>query len=48
MKFIQSIINAVNFTRTQSQLEYYIKSQNPQTHSDVERLVREYYSVRGM
>ena len=47
MKIIQSIVNAINFLRTTSQLEYYIKSNNPQTHSDVERLVREYYSVRG-
>ena len=47
MKIIKAIINAVNFVRTQSQLEYYIKSNNPQTHSEVERLVREYYSMRG-
>jgi hypothetical protein len=47
MQIIQSIVNAINFLRTTSQLEYYIKSNNPQTHSDVERLVREYYSVRG-
>ena len=48
MKFIQSIINAINFVRTTSQLEYYVKSHNPQTHSEVERLVRDYYSIRGM
>ena len=48
MKIIQSIVNAINFLRTTSQLEYYIKSNNPQTHSDVERLVREYYSMRSM
>jgi hypothetical protein len=48
MKFIQSIINAVNFVRTQSQLEYYIKSKNPQTHSEVDRLVRDFYSIRGL
>lgn len=47
MQIIQSIINAINFVRTTSQLEYYVKSHNPQTHSEVERLVREYYSVRG-
>lgn len=48
MKFIKSIIKAVNFLRASSQLEYYIKSKNPKTHADVERLVREYYSVRGL
>jgi hypothetical protein len=48
MKFIQAIINAVNFVRTQSQLEYYIKSKNPTTHSEVDRLVRDFYSIRGL
>ena len=47
MKIIQSFIIAINFLRTTSQLEYYIKSQNPQTHSEVDRLVRDYYSIRG-
>ena len=47
MKFIKSIIKAINFVRTTSQLEYYVKSKNPQTHSEVERLVRDYYSIRG-
>ena len=48
MKFIKSIINAVNFLRTHSQLEYHIKSRNPQSHADVERIIRDFYSVRGM
>ena len=47
MNFIKSIIKAVNFVRTTSQLEYYIKSKNPQTHCEVERLVRDFYSIRG-
>jgi hypothetical protein len=48
MQLLKSIINAVNFVRTHSQLEYYIKSKNPQTHSEVDRLVRDFYSIRGM
>jgi len=48
MKFFQAIINSINFVRTHSQLEYYIKSKNPQTHSEVDRLVRDFYSIRGM
>ena len=48
MKFIQSIINALSFLKTTSQLEYYVRSQDPQTHSEVERLVRDFYSMRGM
>jgi len=48
MKLIKSIINSINFVRTHSQLEYYIKSKNPQSHSEVDRLVRDFYSIRGM
>lgn len=48
MNFIKSIIKAVNFVRTTSQLEYYVKSKNPQTHCEVERLVRDFYSIRGL
>ena len=47
MKIIKAIINAVYFVRTNSQLVYYIKSKNPQTHSEVDRLVRDFYSIRG-
>lgn len=48
MKIIKSIINSINFVRTHSQLEYYIKSKNPVTHADVDRIVRDFYSIRGM
>lgn len=48
MKFIKSILNALSFLKTTSQLEYYVRSSNPKTHSDVEKLVRDYYSIRGM
>jgi hypothetical protein len=48
MQIIQNIINAVNFLKTTSQLEYYIKSKNPQTHEEVDRLVRDFYSIRSM
>jgi hypothetical protein len=48
MKFIRAIANALNFLRTSSQLEYYIKSKNPKTHAEVEHLIRDFYSIRGM
>ncbi len=48
MKFINAIFNTINFLRTTSQLEYFIRSKNPQTHSEVEKLVRDFYSMRGM
>jgi len=48
MKFIKSILNALSFLRTTSQLEYYVRSKNPQTHTEVERLVRDFYSMRSL
>lgn len=48
MKLFKSIVNALSFLKTTSQLEYYIRSKNPQTHGEVERLVRDFYAIRGM
>ena len=48
MKLIKAIINALAFLRTTSQLEYFVRSKNPQTHSEVERLVRDFYSMRSL
>jgi hypothetical protein len=48
MKLIKAILNAINFLRTTSQLEYYIRTKQPQTHSEVDRLVRDFYSIRGL
>ena len=48
MKAIKAIINALNFVKTTSQLEYYVRSKNPTTHCEVEKLVRDFYSLRGM
>ena len=48
MKFIKVIINALNFLRTTSQLEYFVRSKDPKTHSEVEQLVRDFYSIRSL
>jgi hypothetical protein len=48
MKLIKAIVNALSFLKTTSQLEYYIRTKQPQNHCEVERLVREFYSIRGM
>jgi len=47
-KFLKPIIKVLSFLKTTSQLEYYVRSKNPQTHTEVERIVRDFYSVRGM
>ena len=48
MKFIKAIINALNFLRTTSQLEYFVRSKDPKTHAEVEKLVRDFYSMRSL
>ena len=48
MKLIKKIFNTLNFIKTTSQLEYYVRSKKPQTHHEVEKLVRDFYSIRGM
>ena len=48
MKAIKAIINALNFLRTTSQLEYFVRSKDPKTHAEVESLVRDFYSIRSL
>ena len=48
MKLIKAIINALAFLKTTSQLEYFVRSKNPQTHDEVEKLVRDFYSMRRL
>jgi hypothetical protein len=48
MKLIKAIINALAFLKTTSQLEYFVRSKNPQTHDEVEKLVRDFYSMRSL
>jgi hypothetical protein len=45
---LKSIINFIQSIKTGTQLEYYIRSKNPQNHAELERIVRDYYSIRGM
>lgn len=48
MQLLKQLIKSLNFLKTTSQLEYYVRSKHPKTHSEVERLVRDFYSIRGM
>lgn len=48
MEFIRAILNALSLLRTTSQLEYHIRCKQPQSHAELERLVRDYYSIRGL
>ena len=48
MKAIKAIINSLSFLKTTSQLEYFVRSKDPKTHSEVEQLVRDFYSIRSL
>jgi hypothetical protein len=48
MKFIQKLTSWLSLLKTSSQLEYYIRCKSPKTHSELERIVRDYYSIRGL
>ena len=48
MKAIKAIINSLSFLKSTSQLEYFVRSKDPKTHAEVEKLVRDYFSIRGL
>jgi hypothetical protein len=48
MKFIKAILKEITMLRSYSQLEQLIRSKQPKTHSELERIIRDYYSCRGM
>mgnify|MGYP003334204854 FL=1 len=48
MKAIKAIINSLSFLKSTSQLEYFVRSKDPKTHAEVEKLVRDFYSLRSM
>ena len=48
MKAIKAIINSLFFLKSTSQLEYFVRSKDPKTHAEVEKLVRDFYSLRSM
>lgn len=48
MKLLKKIYNFFSDLGYYARMEQYIKSKNPQTHAELERIVREYYAVRGL
>ena len=48
MKLLSKIYNFFFDLGYYARMEQYIKSKNPQTHAELERVVRDYYSVRGL
>jgi len=48
MKLLSKIYNFFFDLGYYAKMEQYIKSKNPQTHAELERVVRDYYSVRDL
>jgi hypothetical protein len=48
MKLLKQIYNFFFDLGYYARMEHYIKSKNPQSHAELERVVRDYYSVRGL
>jgi len=48
MKTLKSIYNFFFDLGYYARMEQHIKSKNPQSHAELERIVRDYYSVRGL
>ena len=48
MKLLKSIYNFLFDLGYYARMEQYIKDKKPQNHADLERIVRDYYSCRGL
>jgi hypothetical protein len=48
MKTLKSIYNFFLDLGYYARIESYINSKNPQSHAELERIVRDYYSDRGL
>ena len=48
MKLLKTIYNWLGLLKSSSQLEYYIRAKQPQSHAEVERLVRAFYNMRSL
>jgi hypothetical protein len=48
MKLLKSIYNFLFDLGYYARMEQYIRSKNPKSHADLERVVRDYYSCRGL
>ena len=48
MKLLKQIYNFFFDLGYYARMEQYIKSKNPKSHEELERVVRDYYSIRGL
>jgi len=48
MKIIKKIINFFSDMGYYARMEQYIRSKNPKSHEELEKVVRDFYSIRGL
>jgi len=48
MKLLKKIYNFMFDLGYYARMEQYIRSKNPKSHTDLERIVRDYYSFLGL
>ena len=48
MKLLKKIYDFMFDLGYYARMEQYVRSKNPKTHSELERVVRDYYSIRGL
>jgi hypothetical protein len=48
MKTLKKILSFFSDLGHYARMEQYIRSKNPKTHQELETIVRDYYSLRGL
>ena len=45
---MKKLLNFFKSFGTHSQLEYYVRARDPKMHSDIDKIVRDYFSIRSL
>jgi hypothetical protein len=48
LKFFKNLTSLFSDLSYYAKMEQYIKDKKPQSHADLERIIRDYYSCRGL
>lgn len=48
MKTLKSILTFFSDLGHYARMEQYIKNKNPQSHEELEKIIRDYYAIRGL
>jgi len=48
LKSLKAIFSIFSELGYYAKMEHYIKQKNPKSHAELERIIRDYYSCRGL